>query len=314
VSGPRLYRGPDPLDDANGPAMTMHVPTPDGRTLEVLVDGPEDGFPLVFHHGTPQGAVPDPALNEAAAARGLRVVAYSRPGYGGSTPRSDADTATVADDALDVATILDHLGLDRFVSLGWSGGGPRTLACAAVLPGRCLASACGVGLAPPDEYDGDIRDGMGEENVMEYTAAFAGREKLAPLLEEFSVSVFGSTADDIADALGTLVPPVDRAALTGELAEHMAATMRKAGEQGIVGWLDDDLTHTRPWGFSVRDITVPVAVWQGTADMMVPFAHAEWLAANIPGARAHLEEGQGHISLLARMPVILDDLLELAGR
>jgi pimeloyl-ACP methyl ester carboxylesterase len=94
----------------------------------------------------------------------------------------------------------------------------------------------------------------------------------------------------------------------------MAATMRKAGEQGIVGWLDDDLTHTRPWGFSVRDITVPVAVWQGTADMMVPFAHAEWLAANIPGARAHLEEGQGHISLLARMPVILDDLLELAGR
>jgi pimeloyl-ACP methyl ester carboxylesterase len=289
------------------------VPTPDGRSLEVLVAGPADGFPLVFHHGTPQGAVPDRLLEGAAAERGLQVVSYSRPGYGASTPRPDADTATVADDAADVATILDHLGHDRFVSLGWSGGGPRTLACAAMLPERCLAAACGVGLAPRHEYDGDIRDGMGEENVTEYTAAFAGREKLAALLEEFSTDVFVSTAEEIANALGTLVPPVDRAALTGERAEQMAASMRKAGEQGIIGWLDDDLVHTRPWDFSVRDITVPVAVWQGTADMMVPFAHAEWLAANIPGATAHLEDGEGHISLLAQMPRILDDLLDLAG-
>jgi len=84
--------------------------------------------------------------------------------------------------------------------------------------------------------------------------------------------------------------------------------------QGFVGWVGDDLTHIRPWGFSVGDITVPVAVWQGTADMMVPFAHAEWLVAHIPGVRAHLEEGEGHLSLLKQMPRILDDLLEMAGR
>ena len=295
-------------------ATPQLVPCPDGRRLEVLVAGPEDGLPLVFHHGTPGGAVPDRMLNQAAAERGLRVVSYSRPGYGSSTPRADAvSTATVADDAADVATILDHLGHDLFVSIGWSGGGPRTLACAAMLPERCLAAACGVGLAPRDEYDGDIRDGMAEENVTEYTAAFAGSDRLAPLLEEFSRDVFRTTGADVADALGTLVPPVDRAALTGELAEHLAATMRKAGEQGIVGWLGDDLTHTRPWGFSVRDITVPVAVWQGTADRMVPFAHALWLAEHIPGATSHLEEGEGHISLLTQMPRILDDLLELIG-
>ena len=84
----------------------------------------------------------DDAFTEAAAAKGLRLIGYSRPGYGDSTPR--AAGATVADDATDVATILDHLGYDRFVTVGWSGGGPRSLACAALLPDRCLAAVCGV--------------------------------------------------------------------------------------------------------------------------------------------------------------------------
>jgi pimeloyl-ACP methyl ester carboxylesterase len=295
--------------------MALTVPTPDGRSLEVLLGGAPDGFPLVFHHGTPSGAVPDPNLERAAAERDLRVIAYSRPGYGASTPRSDgATTATVAEDAADVATVLDHLGYHQFVTLGWSGGGPRSLACAAMLPGRCLAAACGVGIVPAHEYGGDIREGMGVENVAEYTAAFAGPEALTEHLEQHWSAVFAVTAEEVAASFGTLTPPVDRAALTGEMAETMAAALRRAGVQGFVGWVNDDLTHLRPWGFEVGDITVPVAVWQGTEDKMVPFAHAQWLAAHIPGVRAHLEEGEGHLSLMKQMPRILDDLLELAGR
>lgn len=263
--------------------MISSVPTPDGRELEVLLAGPEDGFPLVFHHGTPHGAVPDPSLEKTAADRGLRVVAYSRPGYGASSPRTDVvDSATVADDAADVAVILDHLGLDRFVTLGWSGGGPRSLACAAMLPERCLAAVCGVGLVPVAEFDGDVREGMGEENVVEFTAALEGPEALTRVLDRVAPPVFAVTAEEVADSLGSLAPPVDRAVLTGERAEVAAAGFRAAGRQGIVGWLHDDLTLVRPWGFAVGDITVPVSVWQGTEDMMVPFAHAEWLIAHIP--------------------------------
>lgn len=294
--------------------MISSVPTPDGRELEVLLAGPQDGFPLVFHHGTPHGAVPDPSLEKTAADRGLRVVAYSRPGYGASSPRADAvDSATVADDAADVAVILDHLGLDRFVTLGWSGGGPRSLACAAMLPERCLAAVCGVGLVPVAEYDGDVREGMGEENVVEFTAALEGPEALTRVLDRVAPPVFAVTAEEVADSLGSLAPPVDRAVLTGERAEVAAAGFRAAGRQGIVGWLHDDLTLVRPWGFAVGDITVPVSVWQGTEDMMVPFAHAEWLIAHIPGVRPHLEQGEGHLSLLTQMPRILDDLLDMAG-
>jgi pimeloyl-ACP methyl ester carboxylesterase len=291
----------------------LDVPTPDGRSLEVLLAGPEDGYPLVFHHGTPQGAVPNPILERPAAARGLRVIAYSRPGYGGSTPRPDgATSATVADDALDTSTVLDHLGYDDFVTLGWSGGGPRSLACAAMLPERCRAAACGVGIAPRDEFDGDLRTGMGEENVAEYTAAFAGHEALEAHLST-QTAMFAVTADDVAAALGDLAPPVDRAALTGEMAEILAASFRRAGAQGIVGWVNDDLTHLRPWGFQVADIAVPVAVWQGREDRMVPFAHAEWLAAHVGSAEAHFVEGEGHISLLGRMDLILENLMERAG-
>jgi len=293
----------------------MLVPTPDGRSLEVLVAGPEDGLPLVYLHGTPGSVVEDPEMVEVAAARGLRLVTYSRPGYGDSTPRSDgATTATIADDALDVATILDHLDRQRFVALGWSGGGPRSLACAAMLPQRCLAATCGVGPVPAAEYDGDVRDGMGTENIAEFTAAMAGPEALTEWLEENGSWAFSVRGKDVAASLGSLAPPVDRAALTTERAERMAASFRRAGTQGIVGWRDDDLTLLRPWGFQVGDITVPVAIWQGTADTMVPFAHAQWLASHVPGARAHLVEGEGHISLRNQMPRILDDLLDLAGQ
>ena len=292
----------------------VSVTTPDGRSLEVLLAGPEDGFPLVFHHGTPQGAVPYPHLERPAVERGLRLISYSRPGYGSSTPKPHGATAaTVAEDALDTAAILDQLGYAEFVTLGWSGGGPRSLACAAMLPTRCRAATCGVGIAPREEFDGDVRDGMGAGNVDEYTAAFAGEAALEEFLAGHS-DVFSATAEDVASSLGDdLVPQVDRDAMTGELAEYLAASFRHAGAQGTVGWRDDDLTHLRPWGFRVGDITVPVAVWQGREDRMVPFAHAEWLAANVAGARVHFVEGEGHISLINRMDLILDDLLDLAG-
>jgi pimeloyl-ACP methyl ester carboxylesterase len=293
--------------------MALTVRTPDGRDLEVLDAGPADGLPLVFHFGTPQGAVPHPLLERAAAERGIRVISYSRPGYGASSPQPLAlSTATVADDARDTARILDELGVDQFLTMGWSGGGPRALACAAVLPERCLAAACCVGIAPAAEFEGDLTEGMGEENIAEYATVFRGPEALERLLNE-QAGVFGITAGEVAASLGDLVPQVDKDALTGELAEHLAASFRAAGRQGIVGWRDDDLTHTRAWGFDLGAIRVPVAIWQGTDDRMVPLAHARWLAEHVRGARPHLVEHEGHLSLMSRLGDILDDLMELGG-
>ncbi len=110
--------------------------------------------------------------------------------------------------------------------------------------------------------------------------------------------------------LGELLPPVDRAALRGDFAEHSAALFRDAVRTGIWGWYDDDLAFVRDWGIELGAIRVPVTVWQGTEDAMVPFAHGRWLADHVPGATARLLEGEGHLSLgVTAFDRIVDELV-----
>jgi pimeloyl-ACP methyl ester carboxylesterase len=72
--------------------------------------------------------------------------------------------------------VLDGLGARQFVTVGWSGGGPHALACAALLPGRCLAAASLAGLAPAQAEGLDWVAGMGPENVTEFSAAGQGED------------------------------------------------------------------------------------------------------------------------------------------
>jgi pimeloyl-ACP methyl ester carboxylesterase len=284
--------------------------TRDGRRLEILTAGPETGLPLVFHTGTPSGLVAPAAVTAAAAARGLRTVLYARPGYEGSTPRPGR---VVADAAADVTEILDHLGADQFLTAGSSGGGPHALACAALLPGRCLAAASVAGVAPYQAAGLDWLAGMGPENIEEYSAAAAGENALAGFLAAALREVSGMTGAGVAAALGELVAAADTAVLTGDFADDLARSFRGAVREGPAGWRDDDLAFVRDWGFTVASVQVPVAIWQGGQDRMVPFSHGAWLAGQVPGARAHLLPGDGHLTLItSRFGEILDDLAALA--
>jgi pimeloyl-ACP methyl ester carboxylesterase len=277
----------------------------------VLTGGDEQGFPLLYHYGTPSAVVPYGPLDDICEALGLRLVSYSRPGYGGSTPRTTA--GRIADDVEDMVTVLDALGVGEFVTLGWSGGGPRALAAATLLPGRCRAAATLAGVAPFDAAGLDWDAGMAPENVEDFEAAVQGAVVYQELLERTLPPMFTATADEVATAFGELVTPVDAAALTGEFAELMSASMTRAGAQGVVGARDDGLAIVAPWGFEVADIAVPVAVWQGRQDAMVPFEHGVWLVDNIPTAHAHLLDDEGHLTLVRQVDRILADLKSLAG-
>ena len=272
--------------------------------------GPADGRVLVFHVGTPNAPDAFPLLTDALDERGWQLVAYARPGYAGSARR---EGRSVADAAADTAAVLDELGLDRFVTIGWSGGGPHALACAALLPDRCDAAASLAGVAPFDAEGLDFLAGMGPENVEEFGAAARSRDELEAFLERFAAGLSTVTGEEVGASLGDLVDDVDRRALTGELAETMARMFRRALSTGIAGWFDDDLAFVKPWGFDLSEIAVPVSIWQGAHDGMVPFAHGEWLAAHVPGARVHLYEEEGHISLVGQLPRILDDLVSRTG-
>jgi pimeloyl-ACP methyl ester carboxylesterase len=249
----------------------------------------------------------------AAAARGLRTVMYARPGYGGSTGQPGR---RIADAAADVRAVLDGLGAREFVTVGWSGGGPHALACAALLPGRCLAAASLAGVAPAQAAGLDWMAGMGPENVTEFTAAGQGGAALTAFLEEASARLGQVTAQEVAEELGGLISAADRAVVTAEFADYLAQSFRAAVRAGVAGWRDDDIAFVGDWGFPVEQAgAVPVAVWQGEEDLMVPFSHGAWLAAHVPGARAHLARGEGHLTLVARsFGAVLDDLLDLAGQ
>jgi pimeloyl-ACP methyl ester carboxylesterase len=294
------------MTDTPTAAKPRVVKTSDGRSLDVL-DAGGDGLAVLYHSGTPGGAVPWPAGIAAAREAGLRWVTYSRPGYGSSTPRPGR---TVADAAADSATVLDALGIGEFVTFGWSGGGPHALACAALLPGRCLGAATVAGVGPSTAPDLDFTAGMGEDNVEEFRLAAKGREVLAPAIDEMSQPYRSVTGEQIVEALGGLLSEPDLAALKGPLADYVAAMARESARVSAEGWVEDDLAFCGHWGFDLASITVSVAIWQGREDLMVPSSHGEWLAAKVPGARPHLLEGVGHVSLVARIGEILQDLAE----
>lgn len=277
----------------------------------MLSSGPEYAVPLVIQEGTPIGLGVYPWAAEAAFERGMRVIIAARPGYERSTPRQGRRVGDIPED---IAAVLDRLGVDTFVTYGASGGGPHALACAAKLPGRCLAAASVVG-APPFDAEGiDFLGEMGPENAAEFGAAIEGIEPLSRLLEKQSQALRGMTGDHVVAAFGDLLSDKDKTVLTGDYASTIAALLRAAVSSGIAGWRDDDLALVSDWGFELAQLAAPVAIWHGQEDQMGPFAFGQWLAAHIPGARAHLLPGEGHLSIqINKIGDILDDLLDMAG-
>jgi pimeloyl-ACP methyl ester carboxylesterase len=279
----------------------------DDRQLDLRVSGPQDGLPLVFHHGTPGSVHQYGVQARAAHERGLRFVTYSRPGYGASTRRPGRIVADVAED---VAAVLDSLGADRCVTAGWSGGGPHALATAALLPDRVAGALVIAGVAPFDAAGLDFLAGMGQQNIEEFSLAVEGESALRPFCEADAAELRDTDAAGIVSAMATLLPDVDRAALTEEFGRDLVQSFRDGLGRGVDGWIDDDLAFVRAWGFDLDAIATPLFLWQGSADLMVPFAHGQWLAAALPRVRAHLLEGEGHVSVSAgAIDRMLDELV-----
>jgi pimeloyl-ACP methyl ester carboxylesterase len=280
------------------------VATAGGRVLRVLEAGDPDGPVVVVHHGTPGGRLLHRPWVEAARSRGLRLVSFDRPGYGGSSPRPGR---TVADLAADVATILDAIGAARFATLGASGGGPHALACAALLPDRCAAVATLAGVAPFDAEGLDWLAGQGEANRDEWAAVQSGREAIEAFCEREAAELVQATGPMLVELLGSILSPPDAAVLSAELGDYLAASARDALAPGVEGWVEDDFAFLAPWGFELDRIEVPVLLWQGVQDLMVPTAHGRWLAGRIPGVEAHVSDEDGHLTLWERRwPSVLD--------
>jgi pimeloyl-ACP methyl ester carboxylesterase len=279
---------------SDGDSVQRTVRSPDGRALAVEESGDPDGRPVLVHMGTPAPRrLYGPHVRDAAA-RGLRLISYDRPGYGGSSPQPGR---SVADCAGDVRTICAELGIQRLATWGISGGGPHALACAALLPDLVTAAASLASLAPYDADGLDYFAGMGQGNVDFFRLLRTDEAAARAQTDEDRLELLAASPADFATMLESVLSPVDAAVLHGEMAEYQTSSAQGGVAPGSQGWWDDNCT-LRPWGFDLASITVPVLVLHGRKDMMVPFSHGEWLAAHIPGVEAWLLDDDGHLTLL----------------
>jgi pimeloyl-ACP methyl ester carboxylesterase len=283
------------------------IATADGRTLRIYEAGAADGPVVLVHHGTPMsGFLYEPHIRDAEE-RGIRLVGYDRPGYGGSEAFPGRSVADVADD---VHAIADALGVEKLAVWGISGGGPHALACGALAADTVVAVASLASIAPYDADGLDWLAGMGQTNIEEFGAALEGAEALERYLTAQARGLAATSAGEVTAGLENLLTPVDAQALDGTIGEYLAACMREAVRTGIAGWRDDDLAFAKAWGFAVEEIVTPVVLWQGEHDLFVPFAHGEWLAERVPNVNAHLSGEDGHLTLLQRVPEVHAWLLE----
>lgn len=287
--------------------MTRTTTTADGRKLAFCEWGDPDGFPVFSLHGTPGSRLGHHPDESVYARAGARVITYDRPGYGESTRHTGR---RVADAAADVAAIADDLGLERFAVFGGSGGAPHALACGALLSDRVSRCASVVGPAPYG--DGGLPreqwfEGMVEGNVKEFGWALDGEATLRRELEPLCQELLDSVESDSDDALGEdyKLSEEDQAVMQRPAIRAMLAASTKEGiGRSIDGAVDDDLAFAAPWGYDLKAISIPTAVWYGPHDTLVPTGHGEFLGRTIPDAEVVLLDG-GHFAIYDRMGELL---------
>jgi pimeloyl-ACP methyl ester carboxylesterase len=226
----------------------------------------------------------------AAGERGIRIVSYARPSYGGSTPLPGRSVAAGAEDA---ARVVDALGVDRFAVMGYSGGGPHALACAALLPGR-VTGVVTVGCLAPYTEEFDWFAGMASPDALR--ASIAGRDARARFAETDEFDPRSFTAADLTALSSTWGPVGDDA----QLAESI----------GPDGLIDDDVAFVTPWRIDLAAITAPVLLIHGAEDRIVPYSHSEWLHRRVANSQVWRRSDDGHVSVLDACPDALDWLLE----
>ena len=276
---------------------TRTVQAPGGRELCVRVTGGDPERSILVLHGMPGSGMLFRGWVDDAASREIRLIGYDRPGYGRS---SDRPGRSVADCAVDIRAIAGALNIERMGVWGWSGGGPYSLACAAMLPDLVAAAAVLGSLAPWDAPGLDFLGGMGEGNVEEIKLFLSDPAASRKRNLQDRDEVLALTAQEQNQMLSTLLSPTDAAVLTGEFAEWMLDTAQYGLATTDQGWWDDAVASLAPWRFDFESIDVPVKVWHGRHDRFSPFQHGQWLAEHVPGAEASLSESDGHLTLVTR--------------
>ena len=272
---------------------------PDGRQISVIDQGPEQGTPVIYLHGSP-GSNKDHCQHESLYRElGVRLVSVNRPGIGKSSGMEGWTALSFTDD---LKTVLDTLGIEKAAVSGFSSGGLHACAFAHQYPDRVSKLGLLASVAPFDIPE--LSNSRTEASKQLHDMA---RDNLDALLEQFA-SV--TTAEALLEVLHSIVAPADQEIL--EQPEVAAQFLRAYADllpNGLKNVFHEIGMINSPWGFSPADIRAETHIWHGTADINVPIECCEYLAEQIPAAEAHCIEGAGHYFPFVQWPQILRTLI-----
>jgi pimeloyl-ACP methyl ester carboxylesterase len=277
------------------------------RKLGFAEFGVESGRTVLWFHGTPgaRRQIPEDA-RVMAAAKELRIIGIDRPGIGFSTAHLHR---SIVDVVPDIEMLLDQLEVERFAVIGLSGGGPYALATAFCLPDRVKVAGILGGVAP--NVGGDsIPGGLVGFLAPTLPALPWVRRPLSHVLRGI-VACAAPIGSQALRLYSRVSPEGDRVVLEREEIEAMFLDdLMKNSRRRLGAPVDDLILFLRPWGFSVRDITVPVRWWHGDADQIVPYAHGQHMVSLIPDAQLYTRPGESHLGGLGAAEEVLTTLLK----
>lgn len=261
----------------------------DGRKLGFAEYGVPSGFPVIGFHGTPGSRLMIEAVENAALAKGARLVAPDRPGYGLSQPGRQASLLGSIDDVIELAGALD---LKQFAVIGASGGGPYALACAYRIP-ECILRVGLVSGIGPLRLPASTRQ-MIPANRIIFQIGKVSPRLAGLLLPRLIQSSLPSMEQHVKN--GTSPTPD----LSPEIFAIIAADQQEAIRTGGQGIVFDLRALWRPWGFRVEDIQAKVYLWHGEEDNLAPASLAHYLADHLPDCEATFFPNEGHTGPLTK--------------
>jgi pimeloyl-ACP methyl ester carboxylesterase len=259
----------------------------DGRRLGYAEYGDPNGWPLMFFHGTPGSRVMARFAGPKARELGVRLLAPDRPGFGLSDlqPRR-----RLQDWARDVEELADHLKLERFAVAGVSGGGPYVAVCAGELGERLISAGMVSSLAPEDRVQRELSRGH------RLTAKVMRQTRLITPLLRLLAWCARRCPEIVIRAMGLMAFWEDRRILSQpEVQRTQIDGIVEAFRRGPQGTADELGLLSHPWGFEVEEIKIPVHLWHGEADAIVPVELGRYLADHIPYCQARFIPGAGHL-------------------
>lgn len=272
-----------------------------GRRIGFAEYGDPNGLPAIALHGTPGSRYMFALTDEAARARGLRLIAPERPGYGLSESRH---FDSLAETAADVEALADTLGIDRFALIGVSGGGPHAVAAAARMKDRILRLALIGPVGPIAECDHHIR--MSHLHRLIFTRMAPSHHAAGAFFMGLRTLV-AWTPGVAYHLLMQRVTAWDREVLhRPEVRANLQAAIREGLHSGVDGALQDLRLYCGQWNLPLAEIATPTIMWQGSADTIVPPDAAYHLAGALPNCRLEVVEGAGHYWVFGAFDRVLD--------